>query len=333
MDKDSKKILTDYFQGKTSGKVTEKAKKFIIDHRNDDALNDLLAEEWNETSSDNQFHINSEEYWNEISRHVDESSKSGVLSIFSKTTIGISVAAAVTLAILTFIFIGEFQVQDSIAQVAHEVTYTDKQTNKGEKLNVALPDGSNIRLNSSSKIRIPSNYSSAKERVVFLEGEAFFKVSKFEGKTFKVISKGVTTEVLGTSFNINSKDKEDNVSVAVVTGKVQVSTKRSRIVLNPNEITSVRAETINLKKSWFDQDEVTGWNDNVLVFREESFVEVIDQLEEWYGVEFIIKGQPKVASKYNGRFENTSLQVVLEGLGFSSSFDYKIKNKTIFLKF
>ena len=59
MDKDSKKILTDYFQGKTSGKVTEKAKKFIIDHRNDDALNDLLAEEWNETSSDNQFHINS----------------------------------------------------------------------------------------------------------------------------------------------------------------------------------------------------------------------------------------------------------------------------------
>ena len=148
-----------------------------------------------------------------------------------------------------------------------------------------------------------------------------------------MISQGVTTKVLGTTFNINSKPKESEVVVAVVTGKVQVTTKRAQIILNPKELTQVSSESINLKKSNYDLDATIGWSGDLLVFKEDSFEDVIKDLEEWYGVEFVVEKQPQINEKYSGKFENSSLQLVLEGLGFSSSFDYEIKGKTVFLKF
>lgn len=331
MDKDKRKILKSYFDGSVSQGMDKQAKTYIIDHRNDDALNDVLAEEWNQTPADNQFQINREESWSEIKHHLKGEPKHRRMSFFSKT--GMTVAATIALAILTFVWQNDFLDEEQLEYSEKEIGYTIKKTNKGEKLNVSLPDGSTIRLNSSTELRIPSNYATAKNRMVQLDGEAFFNISKFEGKPFQVVSNGVTTEVLGTSFNINTDEKTGNTSVAVVTGKVQVNTMRSRIVLHPNEITAVRPESINLKKSTFYYDEVIGWNDNLLVFNESGFQEVIDNLEEWYGVEFVITGNPSLNSTYNGRFENKSLQLVLEGLGFSSSFDYQIKNKTVFLKF
>lgn len=330
MDKNKRKILTSYFEGSVSQDMGKQARSYIIDHRNDDTLNDVLAEEWNHTPDDNQFQINKEESWAEIKHHLEDKTKNRKLSVFAKT--GMAVAATIALAILAFVWQNDFSGKEK-AYSEKEIGYTIKKTNKGEKLNVSLPDGSTIRLNSSSELRIPTNYTTAETRLVQLDGEAFFSVSKFEGKSFQVESNGVTTEVLGTSFNINTEKKTGNTSVAVVTGKVQVNTLRSKIVLLPSEMTVVRAESINLKKTTFDYDEVIGWNKNLLVFNESGFTEVIDNLEEWYGVEFVIAGEPTLNSTYNGRFENKSLQLVLEGLGFSSSFDYQIKDKTVFLKF
>jgi len=331
MERNTKKILADYIEGNTNPELCKQVKKYIISNRNNDILNDALAEEWEATSGENKFHLNKEEYWIDIKKHITD--KESTKEVFSKHYFSISIAAGIAIAVLFFLFHYTLQNEGTKPHIAAKITYIIKETKKGEKLNVSLPDGSNIRLNSSSKLQIPSDYGSSDDRMVKLEGEAFFNVSKFEGKSFKVISQGVTTKVLGTTFNINSKPKESEVVVAVVTGKVQVTTKRAQIILNPKELTQVSSESINLKKSNYDLDATIGWSGDLLVFKEDSFEDVIKDLEEWYGVEFVVEKQPQINEKYSGKFENSSLQLVLEGLGFSSSFDYEIKGKTVFLKF
>lgn len=333
MDKEAKRNIKEHIEDVASNEPNQKVIDQLVRFRNDEDLNDLLAEEWTKTSNKDQFHINKEENWNEIIAHVEKNQRTKSLSIFSKRIYKIAIAASFALIVLSFVFQNLYPELSSPDITDSQVSYVTKKTNKGEKLNVSLPDGSTIRLNSSSELKIPSNYASAADRVVILDGEAFFSVAKFENKPFRVISDGIITEVLGTKFNVNSKRENGNVAVAVVSGRVQVNTKRSKIILEPNELTEVRVESINLKKSECDIEVVTGWRNNLLIFKKTPFGEVIEGLEEWYGVEFVIEGQPNIDDKYSGRFENSSLQVVLEGLGFSSSFDFEIKNKKVYLKF
>jgi ferric-dicitrate binding protein FerR (iron transport regulator) len=68
---------------------------------------------------------------------------------------------------------------------------------------INLPDGSTVWLNSNSTLLLPENFSS-KHRKLFLKGEAFFEVHKDKDNSFRVFSGNSVTEVLGTSFNINS---------------------------------------------------------------------------------------------------------------------------------
>jgi ferric-dicitrate binding protein FerR (iron transport regulator) len=330
MNKQTKNKLIAFFKGHSK---SNQAKSYLIDHQDDDSLNDFLVDEWEQTSAENTLQVNEGENWKKINQHLINSRPKKVFPIQNRWFVGGSIAVMVTLVIM-FIAV-EFDVLkfDEILSSQTEITYVIKQTNKGEKLNVTLPDGSNIRLNSSSKLRIPSNYSTASNRVVELEGEAFFNVSKVKNKSFKVISKGITTEVLGTKFNIQSLNEGKEVTVAVVSGKVRVGTARSEIILDPEEITKVSAKSINLQKTKFDHDEVVGWYKNILVFDQMSFDQVVKDLEQWYGVEFIIEGKSKNNAKYSGKFEDKSLQADLEGLGFSSSFEFEIKQKTVFIKF
>lgn len=87
---------------------------------------------------------------------------------------------------------------------------------------VHLPDQSTIRLRKGSSVRYPEHFS-ATQRLVHLEGEAFFDVSKREDQRFIVDAGRVAVTVLGTSFNVKSDESGADVSVA--TGRVQVLAK------------------------------------------------------------------------------------------------------------
>ncbi len=87
---------------------------------------------------------------------------------------------------------------------------------------VHLPDKSTIRLRKGSTLRYPEHFS-ATARLVHLDGEAFFDVSKREEQRFVVDAGSVSVNVLGTSFNVKSGRYAADVSVA--TGRVQLVAK------------------------------------------------------------------------------------------------------------
>lgn len=101
----------------------------------------------------------------------------------------------------------------------------DKQvrTEKGERELVVLSDGTRVWLGPASRLTYPESFPAA-NRVVELEGEAFFNVTRDTTRPFFIRSGSVETRVLGTSFNIRAYADQPTVGVIVVSGTVEVST-------------------------------------------------------------------------------------------------------------
>ena len=74
---------------------------------------------------------------------------------------------------------------------------------RGESFKVVLCDGTEVWLNANSNFVYPTAFI-GNERIVTLEGEAYFKVAKDAKRPFIVKTKTVQTRVLGTEFNIRS---------------------------------------------------------------------------------------------------------------------------------
>lgn len=120
---------------------------------------------------------------------------------------------------------------------------------------VILSDGSSVLLQPNSKLSYPKFFDKS-ERNVFLQGEAFFEISKNPQRPFYVYSNEVVTKVVGTSFRIKAYKDQPEVDVVVRTGKVQVSSNKDltsafkTVVLLPNQ--SIRFQR---KSLMFDQVE------------------------------------------------------------------------------
>nr|MBD3623530.1 FecR family protein [Sunxiuqinia sp.] len=151
---------------------------------------------------------------------------------------------------------------------------------KGEHLSATLPDGSIVELNAASTLKVyPFRWQVV--RSVQFEGEGFFEVQK--GKKFTVNSKYGKTSVLGTSFNIFSRD--DTYRVLCVTGKVNVSgTKDAPVILNPNEQVILKSGKILNQLENISPENITSWRFNQFIYTAAPFGEVIKEIERQYGI-------------------------------------------------
>ncbi|WP_339706946.1 FecR domain-containing protein [Algoriphagus aquimarinus] len=209
-----------------------------------------------------------------------------------------------------------------------EIVLVKRSNPAGQKSIIDLPDGSRIHLNANSEIEFPKEFSD-EIRLVSLKGEAFFEVQK-ENRPFLVESGNAKIRVLGTSFNVKQKTNEP-LYVALVTGKVRVNADNGdQVTLNPDEML-VMEEGGKFYKTSFDPLGVTGWKDNYLIFKNTKFSEVIDKLENWYGVKIAIKGHLDPEWTYSGVYKDEMLENVLRGICMTSGMNYKIDKKQIIL--
>lgn len=206
-----------------------------------------------------------------------------------------------------------------------------KQTSRGQKSTITLKDGSQIRLNSETKVSIPEIFSSD-FREVRVEGEAFFDVSHDPHHPFIVYSNNTITKVLGTSFNVKAYPENDYTSIALVRGKVAVSfgQEKDSVYLKPNEILKVSKMSVGHTKEVFDPKRLTAWKDGIIRFHEVRFDDMVKTLERWYDVEFVIHSYPTVKA-FSGEFNDESLEEVLKGISFSLEFNYKLDGKKVYI--
>lgn len=174
-----------------------------------------------------------------------------------------------------------------------ELAYT---TGFGERLEVKLDDGSIVALNANSTLRWMKNWNKATGRQATLDGEAFFKIKKQNGIPFTVHTHDVAVEVLGTSFNVDSR--EEKTKVYLDEGRVNLKLNEfnnvpgdqnsmQEIVMNPGEQVSYSARKKTIEKSE-GQTMITAaaWKENVLNFKNMQFGEVLNLLRDIYGQSF-----------------------------------------------
>ena len=206
------------------------------------------------------------------------------------------------------------------------VAFNTLSTPRGGLYTLTLPDGTRAWLNAASAITYPTAFN-GRDRSVKISGEVYLEVAKNAAQPFKVsLPDGQQIEVLGTSFNLKNTG---NFELALVEGSVEVAdTKGEVIKVLPNEML-IKEKNGKVSKTGFDPLEVLGWKDQYLIFKDDSFEEVIAKLESWFGVD--IKSELVVDANwsYSGVYHNKPINYVLDGISISSEFIYTINNNTV----
>jgi len=206
-----------------------------------------------------------------------------------------------------------------------------KQTGPGEKMQLTLSEGTKVWLNSSSKVEFPQKFATD-QRLIHLEGEAYFEVQRDSLRPFNVITKELTTTVLGTSFNINTK-APGKTKVSLVSGKVEVTSSKTQTSLSPGEMLDYDNAKASHSVREFEVAKVLAWKEGVLLFQKATLPEVKAELEEWFGVKIKLQNAKGIKWQFSGEYPQQTLEEVLESMSYIKGFDYRIKGKEVTIKF
>jgi ferric-dicitrate binding protein FerR (iron transport regulator) len=179
-----------------------------------------------------------------------------------------------------------------------------------EKVTLTLPDGSTVYLNSNSKLTYPEIFDD-NAREVTLEGEAFFEVTPNSQRPFLIKTDPVTTEVVGTSFNINSK--KNNVAVTVFTGKVLLYKEKADAIGMTVGEQGIYSDKGLTKKVNRDPN-LLSWKTNVLIFQNTPLTKVVSDLTEHFGQRIEIAPKMLEWCTLTSRFQDQTLEEVLQEL-------------------
>ncbi|HEX8462866.1 MAG TPA: FecR family protein [Segetibacter sp.] len=268
---------------------------------------------------------------------------------FKNKIIFFSAIAASLIIILSLITIYTFP--DSSGAISQNIV----ATKPGSKSKIILPDGSQVWLNSESKLTYDKKFGE-NTREVSLTGEAFFDVVKDAARPFIIHTNTIDVKVLGTAFNVRSYPNEKTVETSLIRGLVEVTLINNadkKIILKPNEklvvqntsqkmpvnstASAIKERTplliiSNLHYIKGDSSAVeTSWIKNKLAFESETLEDVARKIERWYGVKIIIKDENLKEAEFTGVFEDEGLEEVLEALKLTGDFNYSIARKEVLI--
>ena len=211
-----------------------------------------------------------------------------------------------------------------------------------------------MTLNSETVLRYPSSFAGP-TREVFLNGEAFFNVTHDRSHPFIVHAGKMNIKVLGTSFNVKSYTNDKNMETTLIKGAIEVTLAdrpSDRIILKPNEKLVLNNKTFNkprannlttaeesntnyaltnlthLRGNYTTIVE-TSWVNNELVFKDEAFSDLANQMERWYGIKINFKNSNTKDYRFTGVFMKENIVQALNALKLIEPFNYKYNDETV----
>ncbi|NHN26289.1 DUF4974 domain-containing protein [Flavobacterium jejuense] len=200
-----------------------------------------------------------------------------------------------------------------------------KFTKKGDKSVFMLPDKSEITLNSDSEIKYKDK-NWKKNRIVYLNGEAYFKVTK--GEKFEVNTTLGKVLVLGTQFNV--KARNNRFDVICFKGKVKVNHNDKTITLKQGDKISFENDELIIQKK--TSETKPSWIENELSFEQEQLQNIVEEIERQYNIS--IKHNLETRNQlFSGKIPNNNLKIALQIIATTfqlqtekiSDFQYELK--------
>lgn len=175
----------------------------------------------------------------------------------------------------------------------------------GQRINMTLPDGTNVWLNARTKLQYPAVFAKEKRQVV-LDGEAYFDVAKNKKQPFIVETNKCNLEVVGTKFNVEAHADREDFEATLMEGSVRVLS-----VADPNEQLTLMPDSKaylkdgKLMVAHVDDYNPYRWKEGLICFKNESFTSIMKEFEKYYGVNIQIKQNKVVKYFFTGKFRQT----------------------------
>ncbi|MEI8209228.1 MAG: FecR family protein [Methylococcales bacterium] len=206
--------------------------------------------------------------------------------------------------------------------------FADYHTGKGELKSIALTDGSTVLLNTNSTLSV--DYSS-QQRIISLQGEAYFKVAADARRPFEVKTESGRVRALGTAFEVKQLDSdmavtvyEHSVRVAFVQGEtIDRLEEGQRITLTQQQIGPI--ENVNLKQS-------KAWQEHLLVFKNQPLQQVITELNRYRSGKVIIVDHNLAEHLVTGVFDSAAPDAALAAIEKTlAAKEYRLLDSLVFL--
>jgi ferric-dicitrate binding protein FerR (iron transport regulator) len=187
------------------------------------------------------------------------------------------------------------------AAISYNILYVPR----GGQFQLVLPDGTKVWLNAASRLKYPTVFSGS-NRVVELQGEAYFEVAKRADQPFSVkVNNNEVVEVLGTDFNIMSYSDEERSVTTLVSGAVKVISGGSQQVLQPGQQTALDNHTGTMTTARADVDKALAWKTGFFELDNTDLPTLMRQLSRWYDVEIIDQSRENTVGAFGGRISRT----------------------------
>lgn len=188
-------------------------------------------------------------------------------------------------------------VYSPVTSAGDSLVYNKMETLTGMEYTLALSDGSLVYLNAETSVKYPVVFAE-NERMVELDGEAYFEVAKDASRPFIVRMNGVDVKVTGTSFNARAYRNEGKVVTTLIEGRVEVNGK----AIVPGEQARYEVGNGNLEVAKVDVEHFVAWKEGYFVFRNERLEDVMRTLARWYKVEYHFMDEASKDVRIGARF-------------------------------
>ncbi|WP_455592541.1 FecR family protein [Bacteroides sp.] len=275
-EKDIHKLAIQYFEGKIS-REDETALFHYIER--DESHRNIFRGWEQEWIATNESDLNTVNEWNSLQRKM-RAQEAIIPMIPVKQGLWRKIAAVAAIVILTAgSTLGVWKTVDALQP---ETCFTFEAP-YGEKSKMILADGTVVWLNSGSTLKYSNKFNTA-NRKVELNGEGYFEVTRQEGATFVVQTRGYDVVVKGTKFNISAYPDDSFISTTLLEGAVELDYKGQQIKMKPGELLRLDIESGRFTRSFVNAIQSRAWAENRIEFDNITLKELVARLSRQYDV-------------------------------------------------
>ena len=207
----------------------------------------------------------------------------------------------------------------------------------GKTFQVQLSDGTLIHLNAGTTFRYPEKFIKGNNRMVFVDGEAYFEVAKDKKHPFIVNANGINIRVTGTKFNVSNYKEDEKNNVVLVEGAVSVYNKQetynknSAYLLTPGHKAEWGGNKKSISIEEADTSIYTAWMGGKLIFKDMPFNNIIVKLERHYNVRIVNNNKLLGKKRFDATFDVETIEQVLNTIDKNFGIKYTIANNQIII--
>jgi ferric-dicitrate binding protein FerR (iron transport regulator) len=323
-----KELIIAHLDGELSGSELQKLTGWLAASGENVKYYARVKDIWEASLADASRVAETEREWTKFLTRIRNEVHHNIFQQYNNRQLFLRLAAILIIGVVT----GALAVKYATRQ---EPIFITSAAPKGSVAQMILADSTLVYLNAGSEIRY-SPETKQNRREVFLNGEAWFDVTKNNKKPFVVHTSGYDVQVTGTRFNVKSYSTENEITTTLEEGQVQITSSGNfrlakTVVLQPGEQVSLNKNLNTLSRKRVDTQLFTSWKDNKLIFLNMNFGELIILLERKYGVDIDVDDAGILKYHYTGTIKNESILEILEIIKHTLPIEFRIEGQKVII--